>query len=84
MELSTLSYIGEDRRIYPDHNYHNRQMDSRGNRGDTQRKPYDNEHRRLLPMLFRAATGGYKETKFHEVGKGVGFAHSTVCISKTT
>ena len=35
-------------------------------------------------MLFRAATGGYKGTKFHEVCKGVGFAHSTVGISKTT
>ena len=35
-------------------------------------------------MPYRAATGGYKETKFHEVGKGVGFAHSTVGISKTT
>jgi hypothetical protein len=35
-------------------------------------------------MPFRAATGGYKGTKFHEVGKGVGFAHSTVGISKTT
>jgi hypothetical protein len=55
-------------------------MDSRGNRGDTQRKPYDNEHRRPLPMQFRAATGGYKGTKFHEVGKGVGFAHS-VCVA---
>jgi len=35
-------------------------------------------------MPFRAATGGYKGTKFHEVGKGVGFAHSTATISKTT
>ena len=55
-------------------------MDFRGNRGDTQRKPYDNEHRRPLPMPFRAATGGYKATKFYRVGKGVGFAHSTVSI----
>ena len=27
-------------------------------------------------MLYRIATGGYKATKFHGVGKGVGFAHS--------
>ena len=33
-------------------------------------------------MLRRAATGGYKETKFHPVGKGVGVAHSTDWISK--
>jgi len=59
-------------------------MDFRGNRDDTQGKPYDNEHGRPLPMLFRAATGGYKETKFHGVGKGVGFANGTVCILKTT
>jgi hypothetical protein len=34
-------------------------------------------------MLRRAATGGYKETKFHSVCKGVRVAHSTVWISKT-
>ena len=56
-------------------------MDSRGNRGDTQRKPYDNEHRRPLSMLYRIATGGYKATKFHGVGKGVGFAHSVPFVS---
>jgi hypothetical protein len=33
-------------------------------------------------MLIRRATGRYKETKFYRVGKGVGFAHSTVCISR--
>jgi hypothetical protein len=33
-------------------------------------------------MLCRAATGGYKETKFHLVCKGVGVAHITVWISK--
>ena len=27
------------------------------------------------------ATGRYKETKFYRVGKGVGVAHSTDCIS---
>jgi hypothetical protein len=59
-------------------------MDFRGNRGDTQGKPYDNKRGRPLPMLFRMATGGYKETKFHRVGKGVGFANSTAGISKTT
>src|SRR4030042_5061076 len=57
-------------------------MDSRGNRGDTQGKPYDNERGRPLSMLIRRATGRYKETKFYRVGKGVGFAHSTVCISR--
>jgi hypothetical protein len=35
-------------------------------------------------MLLMTATGGYKEPKIHWVGKGVGFAHSTVNISKTT
>jgi hypothetical protein len=33
-------------------------------------------------MLYRAATGGYKGTKFHRVGKGVGVAHSTDGISR--
>jgi hypothetical protein len=28
-------------------------MDFRGNRGDTQEKPYDNEHGRPLPKLNR-------------------------------
>jgi hypothetical protein len=51
-------------------------MDSRGNRGDTQGKPYDNEHGRPLSMLVRRATGRYKETKFYWVGKGVGVAYS--------
>ena len=58
-------------------------MDFRGNRGDTQEKPYDNEHGRPLPMLIRRATGRYKETKFYRVGEGVGFAHNTACISRT-
>ena len=57
-------------------------MDSRGNRGDTQGKSYDNERGRPLSMLIRRATGRYKETKFYWVGKGVGFAHSTGCISR--
>jgi hypothetical protein len=57
-------------------------MGFRGNRGDTQGKPYDNEHGRPLSMLVRRATGKYKETKFYRVGKGVGFAHSTACISR--
>ena len=39
MELSTLSYRGEDRSIYLDENCQNRQMDFRGSRGDTQGKP---------------------------------------------
>ena len=51
-------------------------MDSRGNRGDTQGKPYDNEHARPLSMLVGRATGRHKETKFYWVGKGVGVAHS--------
>ncbi len=34
-------------------------------------------------MLIRKATGRYKETKFYQVGEGVGFAHNTVCISRT-
>ena len=33
-------------------------------------------------MLIRRATGRYKETKFYRVGTEVGFAHSTVCISR--
>jgi len=57
-------------------------MDSRGNRDDTREKPYDNEHGRPVPMPS-GATGGYKETKFHLVGAGIGVAHSTVSISKT-
>jgi len=84
MELSTLSYKGEDRSIYPDENYQNRQMDFRGNRDDTQEQPYDNEHGRPLSMPNRRATGGYKETKFRRVGEGVGFARSTACIPRTT
>jgi len=82
MELSTLSYIGEDRSIYPNENCHNRWMDSRGNRGDTQGKPYENERGRPLSMLISRATGRYKGTKFYRVGKGVGFAHSTAGISR--
>jgi len=35
-------------------------------------------------MLVRRATGKYKETKFYQVGKGIGVAHSTDSISKTT
>jgi hypothetical protein len=57
-------------------------MDFRGNRGDTQGKPYENEHGRPLSMLFRRATGRYKETKFYGVSRGVGFAHSTVMYRK--
>jgi hypothetical protein len=57
-------------------------MDFRGNRGDTQEQPYDNEHGRPLSMSNRRATGGYKETKFHWVGKGVGFAHMYRLYSK--
>jgi hypothetical protein len=57
-------------------------MGFRGNRGDTQGQPYDNEHGRPLSMLIRRATGRYKETKFYRVGKGVGFAYSTACISR--
>jgi len=33
---------------------------------------------------LQGVTGGYKETKFHRAGAGVGVAHSTVSISKTT
>ena len=58
-------------------------MDSRGNKGDTQGKPYDNEHGRPLSMLVGRATGKYKETKFYPVGKGVGVAHNTAWISRT-
>ena len=35
-----------------------------------------------MPIIV--ATCGYKETKFHGVGKGVGVAHNTAIISKTT
>jgi len=49
-------------------------MDFRDVRGDTQGKPYDNEHGRPVSMPF-GATGGYKETKVHRVGTGVGVAH---------
>jgi len=35
-------------------------------------------------MLHRTATDGYKEMKFHRVCKGVGVAHSTDGISRTT
>jgi hypothetical protein len=57
-------------------------MGFRGNRGDTQGKPYDNEHGRPLSMLIRRATGRYKETKFYRVGKGVEFVNSSGCISR--
>jgi len=33
-------------------------------------------------MPGRMATGGYKETKFHSVCKGVGVAHNTVWIPR--
>jgi len=59
-------------------------MNSLGNRGDMRGKPYDNKHGRPLPMLYSTASGGYKEMKFHRVGRGVGVAHSTANISKTT
>jgi len=58
-------------------------MDSRGNRGGTQEKPYDNEHGRPWSMPFRRATGRYKDTKFYRVGEGVGVARSTAGISRT-
>jgi hypothetical protein len=35
-------------------------------------------------MVLAQATGGYKETKFHWAIEGVGGAHSTDCILKTT
>ena len=57
-------------------------MDFRGNRGDTQGKPYDNERGRAVSMPS-GATSGYKETKFHWVDMAVGVAHTTVNISKT-
>jgi hypothetical protein len=72
MELSTLSYRGEDRSIYLDENCQNRLMGFRGNRGDTQGQPYDNERGRFLLMPIRRATGRYKGTKFYRVGKGQG------------
>jgi hypothetical protein len=49
-------------------------MDSRGNRGGMQGKPYDNERGRPLSMLCKTATGDHKKTKVHLVGKGVGVA----------
>ncbi len=58
-------------------------MGFRGNRGDTQGQPYDNEHGIPLSMPNRMATGRYKETKFYLVGKGVGVAHITTCILRT-
>ena len=33
-------------------------------------------------MLIRRAAGRYRGTKFYWVGKGVGFAHGTVGISR--
>jgi hypothetical protein len=57
-------------------------MGFRGNRGDTQGQPYDNEHGRSVSMLDKRATGRYKETKFYRVGTEVGFAHSTAGISR--
>ena len=55
-------------------------MGFRGNRGDTQGKPYENEHGRPVSMPAKKATGKYKETKLYWVGTGVGFAHSTAWI----
>jgi hypothetical protein len=57
-------------------------MGFRGNKGDTQGQPYDNEHGRPLSMLFRRATGRYKETKFYGVGKGVDLL--IVCAGQRT
>ena len=58
-------------------------MDFRGNRGDTQEQPYDNEHGRPLPMPNRRAIGGYKGNEISPwVGKGVGFAHMYRLYSK--
>jgi len=44
-------------------------MGFRGNRGDTQGQPYENEHGRPLSMPFRRATGRYKETKFYRLAR---------------
>jgi len=41
MELLTLWSGGESWNICPNENCQNRQMDSRGSRGDTQGKPYE-------------------------------------------
>ncbi len=60
------------------------QVDSRGSRGDTQRKPFEVARETLTDVPIGTATDGYKETKFHRVCKGVGVAHSTDSISRTT
>ena len=39
-------------------------MDSRGNRGDTQGKPYDNERGRPLSMLIRRQPVDIRERSF--------------------
>ncbi len=82
MEWSTLWTLGEDWNICPNQNCQNRQVGFRGSRGDTQGKSCGIAREALVDVA-QAATGGYKETKFHPVGKGVGVAHSTVWISKT-
>ncbi len=57
-------------------------MDFRGNRGNTQEQPYDNERGRAVSMPS-GATSGYKGTKFHWIDMAVGVAHTTAIISKT-
>ena len=53
--------------------------------GATRRGSHTGQQGKPLQMLNRTATGGYKGVpKFYWVCKGVGVAHSTVCISKTT
>ena len=51
--------------------------------GVTRKGSHAGEHGRPSMVLTRA-TDGYKETKFHLAIEGVGGAHSTACIPKTT
>jgi hypothetical protein len=51
--------------------------------GVTRRGSHTGEHGRPLEMSFRT-TDRYKETKFCRVSRGVGVAHSTATIPKTT
>lgn len=85
MELPTLWTGGEGWNTYLEANWDSRQVSSRGGRGDTQGKPYGSAREALTERLCRAAGGGYKgdrsSTGFCE---GVGVAHSTGCILRTT
>ena len=52
--------------------------------GETRRRSHTTMNTGGPYRCLQMATSGYKATKFHRVGAGVGVAHSTFPLSKTT